>query len=281
MEALLFAGAFALYSAALALSLAYLRSRDEKITLLMWHLLGFALALHLGSFALRTAVFWSIPGHAGYLPIHTWFGALSMLAFLNALVFWAVEGLARLKILGAFVLPWTVAAAGAALFFAPPEAPLLKPDLRSALLNLHPLLLMAAYTAFANAAGVGLALLVQDAQLKSHKPAEICYRLPAIEELDRLQSRLILGAFVVLSAGVALGILWTKRTQGKAWGADAKILATGATWLLYGGYLAARRFAGLRGRRAALASLVAFASLLFTWMAGDRLSELHAFLSGR
>ena len=279
METGLFEAAFGLYAAATALSLAYVFSRNERITLVMWHLLGFALALHLASFGFRTALFWRLPEHRRYLPINTWFGALSFLAFSNALVFWVVEGLARLNILGAFVLPWTFAAAGAALLFADPAPGTLAPDLRSALFNAHPLLLMVAYTAFANAFGVSLALLIQERQIRSRRPTEICYRLPAIEDLDRLQGRIIAAAFAVLSCGVALGVLWTFRLKGKPWGVDAKVLATETTWILYAAFLAARRFKGLRGRRAAQLSIVAFATLLFTLVVGNSLSQLHAFLS--
>ncbi|MBI5242154.1 MAG: cytochrome c biogenesis protein CcsA [Elusimicrobia bacterium] len=279
METAFFSAAFALYAASTGLALAYVFSRRERITLWMWHLLGFALAFHMAGFGLRTAAFWRASEHRYLLPIHTWFGALSAIAFFNALIFWLVEGLARLKILGAFVLPWTLICAGAALAFADPAVAALAPDLRSSLLNAHPLLLMLSYTAFANAFGVSLALLIQERQIKSRKPTEICYRLPAIEDLDRLQSRIIAAAFLALSAGIALGVLWTFRVKGKPWGADAKVLAAWTTWVLYAAFLAGRRFAGLRGRRAAQASMLAFASLVFTLVAGNSLSELHAFLS--
>jgi len=279
METRLFEAACILYAASTALALAYVFSRRERITLAMWHMLGFALALHLASFGVRTALFWRLDENRFYLPINTWFGALSLLAFLNGLVFWVVEGLARLNILGAFVLPWTLAAALAALTFADPSAGALAPDLRSALLNVHPLLLMAAYTAFANACGVSLALLVQERQIRSRKPSEICYRLPAIEDLDRLQARIIYAAFAVLSAGLVLGVAWTFRLKEKPWGVDAKVLATETTWVLYAAFLAARRFGGLRGRRAAQLSIVAFATLLFTLVVGNSLSQLHPFLS--
>ena len=41
-----------------------------------------------------------------------------------------------------------------------------------------------------------------------------------------------------------------------------------------------RRRPCLRGRRAAQLSIVAFATLLFTLVVGNSLSQLHAFLSG-
>lgn len=275
----LYAAAVALYAVSTALALAYVFLRREELPLWMWRLLGVALVLHAVSFGLRTAAFWSVPENWGYLPLHTWYGALSCLAFVSALVFWTVEGIARLNILGAFILPFTLAAAVAALCGADPAFRPLPEGLRSALLNVHPPLLMAAYTGFANAFGVGIALLLQERQIKSRRPAEICYRLPALEELERLQHALILVCFAVLSAGIALGILWTTHMKDD-WRRDAKVLFTLVTWGIYAGVLAAR-FLGLRGRRATLLSMAAFLSLVATFLAGDAFSKLHGFLMGK
>ncbi|MEK7656419.1 MAG: hypothetical protein AAB412_01555, partial [Elusimicrobiota bacterium] len=92
METALFDAALSLYAVSTALALAYVFSRNEALTAWMWRLLGIALAAHLLSFLGRTALFWRFPENRFFLPIDSFFGALSCLAFANALVFWVIEG---------------------------------------------------------------------------------------------------------------------------------------------------------------------------------------------
>lgn len=280
MEALLYQAGFFLHSAALALAFAYLFSRREGWSLWMWRLLGSSLALELAAFAVRTSAFWSVADNRFYLPFHTLFGTLSWLSFSMAAIFWFVEGRHRLNILGAFVLPWSWLAGLAALAFADPALRDLEPSLRSPWMNVHPVVLMTAYAALANAFGVGVALLVQESQVKSRKPGELCFRLPAIEELDRLNFRLVLASLPLLTVGIAIGVVWAGQSWGRHWGWDAKETWAGITWLVYAFYLAARLQGRLRGPRSVYVSMIGFASVLITFFAVGRLSQLHNYLVG-
>lgn len=255
--------AFALYAAATGLALAYLGSRDERLPRWMWRLLGLAAFFHLGSFCSLVREFWVWPENRWFFPVVNFHGVLSWLAFTNALIFLVVEGVGRLGILGAFVLPWTLLAGGAALLVDPQSAPLAE-GLRSYWLNIHPMLLMLAYTGFANAFGVALAWFVQQRQIKSRKPSELCYRLPALEELDRLHSSTLAFSWPVMTAGLLMGMLWSKSAYGRLWSWTAKEDLALLTWALYGACLYGRRLLGLHGRRGALASMAAFASVLLT-----------------
>ncbi|MBI3299230.1 MAG: cytochrome c biogenesis protein CcsA [Elusimicrobia bacterium] len=255
--------AFALYAAATGLALAYLGSRDERLPRWMWRLLGLGAFFHLGSFCTLLREFWVWPENRWFFPMATLHGLLSWLAFTNALVFLVVEGVGRLGILGAFVLPWTLLAGGAALLIDPKGGPLAE-GLRSYWLNIHPMLLMLAYTGFANAFGVGLARLVQERQLKSKKPSALCYRLPALEELDRLHGSTLAFSWPVLTLGLVMGMVWSKAAFGRAWGWSAKETLALVTWTLYGACLYGQFFGGLRGRRGALLGTAAFASVLVT-----------------
>lgn len=258
--------AFGFYAAAFALALAYLGSRDERLPRWMWVLLGLGAFFHLGSFCSLVREFWAWPENRWFFPVVTAHGVLSWLAFTNALVFLVVEGVGRLGILGAFVLPWTLLAAGAALL-ADPGAAALAPDLRSYWLNIHPMLLMLAYTGFANAFGVGAALLTQERQIKSRKPSELCYRLPALEELDRLHVRTLLFSWPVLTAGLAMGAVWSSDVFGQPFKGSAKEVLAYLTWAAYGACLLAHRFAGVRGRRSVHLAMASFAAILLS-MAG-------------
>ena len=280
MEMILIKGALAFYTAATALAFVYLFSKDEKWSLWMLRLLGIGLALHLGSFGVRVQSFWAIAENRYFMPINTFFGALSFLALSVALVFFVVEREHRLGILGAFVLPWTAIGAGAAVILADPAVAGLVPALQSYWINIHPMLLMMAYAAFCNAFGVGLALLIQEHQIKSRKPSELCYRLPSIEELDNLNYKIIVAAFPVLTVGIIMGGIWAYNAWGRFWGWDPKETWALITALIYAGYLHMRFLKGLRGRKAVYVSMAGFASVIFTFIGVNFLSELHGYLSG-
>jgi len=280
MEFILFRLALAFYLAATALSFVYLILKNEKWSLLMLHLLGAGLVCHLASFGARLHSFWLIPENRFYLPINSFFGALSYLALAVAAVFFIVEHEHRLGILGAFVLPWTAVGAAAALF-ADPSVSGLVPALQSYWMNVHPVVLMTSYAAFANAFGVGIALLVQERQIKSRKPSELCYRLPSIEELDSLNHKIIAWAFPVLTAGIVMGGIWAHNAWGRFWGWDPKETWSLITALTYAFYLHMRYFAGLRGRKSVYVSMLGFACVVFTFYGVNFLSGLHGYLSGR
>jgi ABC-type transport system involved in cytochrome c biogenesis permease subunit len=276
VEALLFKLAFTFYTLAFGLAFGYLFSRKESLSLWMWRLLGVGVAAHAASFGVRLAAFWSAPENRFFFPIHTMYGALSWLAFSMAAVFWVVEGRHRLNILGAFVLPWSWLAAAGALGADPVATPLHDP-LRSYWMDLHPMVLIAAYSVLANAFGVGLALLVQERQVKSRKPSELCFRLPSLEELDQLNFRLIAAALPWLTAGIVMGAMWASRSWGTF--VDAKVLGALVTWLGYAAYLGLRYGRGMRGRRSVYVSMAAFASLMVTFIAVDYLSRFHGYLT--
>ncbi len=279
MEGLLFKTAFGLYAVSTGLGLAYLFSRNETLAVWKFRLLVIGLLAHLVSFALLTDAFWASPENRHFLPIHGFYGALSYLALANAFVFFIVQVRTRLHILGAFVLPWTAIAAGAAVF-AHPELGPVKEELRSFRMNLHPMLFMLSYTAFANAFGVGLALLIQERQIKSRKPTELCYRLPPIEELDALHLRIITAAFPALTLGLLMGSNWGYSEWTRFW-AEPKLIAGVITWAIYGAFLYIRLAGNRRGRRPVYIAMAGFVWILLSFVLVNYLSSQHGFLYGR
>ncbi len=280
MEVMLSKAALACYVAATALAFAYLHWKDERLSRWMLRLMGAGLVLHLAAFGVRLESFWRIPGNRYFMPINSFFGALSYLALAVAVVFFVVEREHRLGMLGAFVLPWSTVSLGAALIAADPAIAGLVPALQSYWINIHPMVIMTSYAAFANAFGVGLALLVQERQIKSRKPTELCYRLPSIDELDVLNYRIIVAALPLLTVGIIMGGIWAYNAWGRFWGWDPKETWALITALIYAGYLHMRFVSGLRGRKAVYVSMVGFASVVFTFYGVNFLSQLHGYLSG-
>jgi ABC-type transport system involved in cytochrome c biogenesis permease subunit len=279
-QSVLIWGAFSFYTAATFAAFGYLFTKDPRASRAMLALLGLGLLLHLAGFGAHVAAFWAYPENRFFLPLNSFFGALSYMSLALAAAFFIVEGQNRLGILGAFVLPWATGALGLAVIFASPETAPLSQPLRSYWLNFHPMLLMTAYAAFANAAGVGIALLIQERQIKSRKPTELCYRLPPLDELDALNGKIIACAYPVLLVGLVMGFVWAYIDWGRFWTSDPKMILALITAGLYGFYLWQRFVAGRRGRRAVYVSLLGFASVLFTFFGAEVLSGRHSFMVG-
>ncbi len=272
--------AFVLYSAAAFAALGYLSSKDARASRAMLLLLQVGFFLHAASFAMRLGAFWSYPENRFFLPLNTFYGALSYMALALAAAFLLIEAPHRLGILGAFVLPWAALALGAAVVLARPDVAALSEPLRSYWLNLHPVLLMTAYAVLANASGVAVALLIQERQIKSRKPTELCYRLPSLDELDALNGRIIAWAFPVLVAGLVMGFVWSYIDWGSVWAGGAKLRLSVVTVLIYGAYLWLHFVRGRRGRRTVYLSLAGFASVLTTFFLAEMFSGRHSYLGG-
>jgi ABC-type transport system involved in cytochrome c biogenesis permease subunit len=279
-QSVLIWGAFSLYTAATFAAFGYLFTKDHRASRAMLTLLGIGLVLHVAGFIAHVAAFWAYPENRFFLPLTSFFGALSYMSLALAAAFFVVEGRNRLGILGAFVLPWAAGALGLAVVFASPESAPLAQPLRSYWLNFHPMLLMTAYAAFANAAGVGIALLIQERQIKSRKPTELCYRLPSLDELDALNGRIIAWSFPVLLAGLVMGFVWAYLDWGRVWTSDPKMILALVTAAIYGFFLERRYVGGRRGRRAVYVSLLGFASVLLTFFGAEVLSGRHSYMVG-
>lgn len=273
-------GAFLLYAAATFAAFGYLWSKDARASRAMLLLLALGVLLHLAGFAALLASFWSYPENRYFLPITSFYGALSFISLALALVFLFVEGSHRLGVLGAFVLPWAAAAAGAAVTWTEPPLAPLDPRLRSYWLNIHPVLLMTAYAVMANGFGVALALLIQERQIKSRKPSELCYRLPSLDELDRLVGRVVAAALPLLLAGLAVGMIWSHNAWGRAWSWEPKQSLGALTALLYSAYLWLRHVCGLRGPKPVYVSMAGFAFVLLTLFGAELFSGRHGYLAG-
>jgi len=182
--------------------------------------------------------------------------------------------------LGALILPWAAASLGAAVIFANPDLQPLAPKLRSYWLNIHPILLMTAYAAFANAFGVAVALLIQERQIKSRKPTELCYRLPSLDELDALNGRIIAAAFPLLAAGLLMGSMWSYSAHGHFWIGGGKECLSLTTAAVYAAFLWLRYGAGRRGRTTVYVSLLGFAFVLLTFFVPELMSGRHSYMAG-
>ncbi len=228
-----------------------------------------ALAGVAAGFALQTAEIGLRFYSHGYTPITTAGDAFSFLGWILAGSFLVVERRYRLPILGAFALPLVAAVVlPAALLHAParqvPEA------LKHAGMPLHILVAFGGIALFALATGVAVAYLLLERQMKGKHFGVLFSRLPSLETLDEISDGLMKWGFVALSITLITGAFFAKKAWGDYWRWDPKLTLSLVGWFLYAGLVHARLFAGWRGRRAALLTMVGFA-ILFGSFVGLRL----------
>ena len=192
-------------------------------------------------------------------PITNLFEVHAFIGWALVLFYLLIGPAYRVSFLGAFTAP-VVALVLVTGWLVPSHTLAVKPH--SAWVEIHAAIGILACGAFALAAVVAAMDFVQDRQLKSHHPSPTFRLLPAVEQLDVIGVRLLILGFVLLTAGMIGGAVAEKLGQAWAW---PKTIWAWATWLVYAALLAARTLGNWHGRRAAMATMVAFVFLLTTY----------------
>jgi ABC-type uncharacterized transport system permease subunit len=189
-------------------------------------------------------------------PWSTWAGALNLLSWLvvGAFLIWGCRPPYRL--LGLGVMP--VAALLLALAYAGGGIGA-EGDHPGVVLGLHVALMLAAFAGFTLAAGLAAFYLWHERRLKRREARILRVRVPPLEALERLSARTAGVSLAILSAGIGLGFV-SLADDGARF--DATMAVTLAAWAIFVAVLGLRRLAGLRGRRAARATLAGFALVL-------------------
>ncbi len=167
----------------------------------------------------------------------------------------------RVSFLGAFTTPLALALGMIALLGLN-DTPRVEPLSHSAWVDFHAAIAILAYGAFGLAFVAGIMYLIQERQLKTRNLGSTFLLLPAIEQLDVINYRLVLLGFIMLTAGMIGGVI-SYRIVGH-W-ATTKIVWAVVVWLVYGAPIASRHLWSVRGRRSALVSVVSFAFVLITF----------------
>ncbi len=145
-----------------------------------------------------------------------------------------------------------------------PAGPLV-PALRSPWLVIHVSAATLAAALFTIAMIASALFLVRDVADRRGASGRLVSRLPSAATLDRVAYRVTAFGFPVWTFAVIAGAIWAEYAWGRYWGWDPKETWSLITWIVYAAYLHARTTAGWRGRRAAIVSLVAYATMLFNF----------------
>ena len=168
--------------------------------------------------------------------------------------------------LAPLVLPYLLLLGVLALLVDTAAAQALSGTTPAAWLDLHILVSVATYGLVGLAAMAGLAVLVQDRGLKLRqgggRAAEL---LPALASGERLEIGLLTAAEIVLGIGILTGLAAEWFMTDEPTGLGHKRVFAILAFLVIGGVLAAHRFTGLRGRRAARLALLAWLLLTLAY----------------
>jgi len=189
---------------------------------------------------------------------------VSLLSFLLVAVFLAVDLRARAALLGAFLSPAAVAVLVPSLRMDVP-GPELTAGLRQPLLPVHIAVALAGLAVFGVATAVAGVYLVAERTLKGKRFGPLFKRVPSLELLDDLNRRLVTWGFIALSLTLLTGAWVQSRLRPEARWSPAE-LAVVVAWIAFGVLLQARIFAGWRGRRVAVLTMVGFGVLVVSFV---------------
>jgi len=183
----------------------------------------------------------------------------------------------RTAALRAFVFPIVfVLATVASLSPSAPASPQdISEPLARIILPIHACLIMLAYAAFFISFGAGVMYIIQERELRNKRFGTVFYKLPSLETCDSISFKSVAIGFILLTLGVAAGIVWSHARDGVYWhGAPIELFSV-VTWIIYLIIIQSRLSAGWGGRNAAVATIIGFVLVLAS-LAGLRyLDTLH------
>ena len=240
--------------------------RHDHVTYLLL-LLGFALhttAMLLRGFSLN------------HCPVTNLYEATIFVMWTIVAVYLVLGLWSRLRFLGAFASPGLFALGVFALMPSLDATHTARPELSTAWTSVHAALMSLSYGAFGLSSVAALMYLTQERNLKFHKLQAIFSLLPPIQRLEAAASRLLLAGFILLTVGLATGVVdLTHVNNPQIYRGDPKIVWSVVVWLLYLGLVVMRWRFAQGGRRFALGAIGSFVFVLLTFWGTNVLSPLH------
>ncbi|MCG0279081.1 MAG: c-type cytochrome biogenesis protein CcsB [Thermanaeromonas sp.] len=142
----------------------------------------------------------------------------------------------------------------------PSETAPLMPALQSIWLQFHVFTAIVAYGAFGLSFCAGVVYLLKGRL----KEKALGLALPSSEKLEEVLHWSVVVGFSFMTLVLITGAVWAEEVWGSWWSWDPKETWALITWLIYAGYLHARKSYGWTGEKAALMAVIGFAAVLFT-----------------
>jgi len=211
---------------------------------------------------------------AMFLPdgLHLGVGnAVSAILWLTVLIYWSGNFVYRLEGLQSLVLP--VAAVASLL---PAVLPSVKPLPNTELLvfKVHLLIAMLSYSLFTIASlHVGL-MAVLERRLHDGSLPRALQGLPPLLAMETLLFRILWAGFLLLTATLATGVLYSEELFGRAARFNHKTVFGVLSWIIFAALLGGRHVYGWRGRVAVRWTLAGFLMLVLAYLGSKFVLEV-------
>jgi ABC-type transport system involved in cytochrome c biogenesis permease subunit len=247
--------ATALYAAATVLYAYFFLVKREKLAWYATFTTGAGFLMHTVAIGLRWA-------QKGSFPFEGTFESLLIAAWALVLIYFAVEHLSNIKVLGTLLVPGAlIAMVIAQLNFHPPSAEIAD-VLDNWRVGFHVVVINLANAGFAIGAAASIGYLLQEVQLKRHTTNVFFKRLPSLATTDRLARQAILWAFPAYSAGILLGTIRAAEFDVAGWYLDPRVLMAVLVWLIFATYLYLRGRSSVGGKTAAWIAVVGLVAVV-------------------
>jgi ABC-type uncharacterized transport system permease subunit len=189
--------------------------------------------------------------------------AVSAILWLTVLIYWAGNFFYRLDGLQSLVLP---VAAVAVLLPAvlPSVRPL--PNTEMVVFKVHLLIAMLAYSLFTIASLHVLLMALLERRLHDGGLPRVLQGLPPLLAMETLLFRIIWAGFILLTATIASGVLYSEELFGRAARFNHKTVFGVLSWIIFAALLGGRHIYGWRGRVAVRWTLTGFLMLVLAYV---------------
>ncbi len=156
----------------------------------------------------------------------------------------------------------------------PVELVPLPPIMQGVWFRLHLLCLIPGLAFFALLFGYSLMYLLQEKQIKGKILGPLFHKLPPLEDIDRMNSRILNIGFIFYTLGLVWGIIWAANKGVDFFQWPSKETVAAFNWLVYAVLLHGRIVLGWRGRKASRIAIFGFAMVVATM-----LFTTHSFIN--
>jgi cytochrome c-type biogenesis protein CcsB len=216
----------------------------------------------------------------GHIPVSNLYEVFILFCVIAGLIYLFYEKRTGTRALGGFAMLVISAAVGFILWYtfdreAHAIQPLV-PALQSYWMKIHVPANFIGYGAFALAAMLGVAHLLQ--QWSARSGGLLSRALPGEDVIDDLMYKIIALGFAFFTVATILGALWAAEAWGSYWSWDPKETWALIVWLNYAAWLHMRISKGWRGTRMAWWAVIGLFVTLFAFLGVNMfLSGLHSY----
>lgn len=197
--------------------------------------------------------------------------ALTITLFTCTLILLVESFFSKIGLMLAFILP--LSAASLLLPLLLPGSPL-GAETATLPFRLHLLLAILAYSVMTMALLQALLLMAAHKRVRTKnfgaveggQKVHILDNMPSMMDMERILFRLIWAGFIVLTAAIIFGAVFSQELFGQAFRFDHKTVTTCMAWLIFGILLLGHHLRGWRGKFAATWTVVGFCVLMISYI---------------